>query len=79
MDKSVSALEANRNFSRVLREVRDGQSYIVTNHGRPVAHISPVSSLAGRSDVQHRALIDRLRTAPVQDAGAWTRDELYER
>jgi prevent-host-death family protein len=41
MDKAVSAAEAKRRFSRILREVRDGRSYVVTSHGRPVARIVP--------------------------------------
>jgi prevent-host-death family protein len=37
MEKAVSAAAANRHFSRVLRTVRDGQSYAVTSHGRAKA------------------------------------------
>ena len=37
MDETVSAAEANRAFSRLLRGVRAGRSYLVTAHGRPVA------------------------------------------
>jgi prevent-host-death family protein len=41
MAQSVSAAEANRNFSHILREVRGGASYVVTAHGKPVARIVP--------------------------------------
>ncbi len=41
MDEHVSAADANRRFSRILREVRDGRSYVVTSHGTPVARIVP--------------------------------------
>ncbi|TIP01752.1 MAG: type II toxin-antitoxin system prevent-host-death family antitoxin, partial [Mesorhizobium sp.] len=41
MDEAVSAADANRRFSYILREVREGQSYVVTSHGRPVARIVP--------------------------------------
>ena len=49
MDKIVSAAEANREFSSLLRGVREGQTFVVTSHGKPVArmivyealHLSP--------------------------------------
>ena len=40
----MQAAEANRNFSRVLREVTEGRSYLVTSHGRPVARIVPADA-----------------------------------
>lgn len=78
--ETITAAEANRAFSRLLREVReDGRSFVVTCHGRPVARVLPVES---RDDDRHRAraaLRDRLASQPVNDIGRWTRDDLYER
>jgi prevent-host-death family protein len=76
MEKAVSAAEANRKFSELLRGVREGKTYIVTSHGRPVARITPVEE-------QHRskakaALLKRLRSQKAIDIGPWTRDELYD-
>lgn len=34
--------EASKHFSDLLREVQEGQSYVVTSDGRPVARIVPV-------------------------------------
>ena len=34
MEKPVSATDANRKFSKLLRAVREGQSYVVTSHGK---------------------------------------------
>lgn len=79
MAKSISAAEANRLFSAVLRDVRGGDSYIVTSHGRPVAQIIPFRS-GDRVGVAARvALFTRLTDAPVRSIGRWTRDELHER
>ncbi|MCO5121737.1 MAG: type II toxin-antitoxin system prevent-host-death family antitoxin [Burkholderiaceae bacterium] len=78
MEKAVSAADANRKFSLILRGVREGHSYVVTSHGRPVARIVPADergSLAGGARV---ALLARLERQPVVEAGRWTRDELYE-
>jgi len=78
MEKAISAADANRNFSQVLREVREGQSFVVTSHGRPVARLAPVRN-TGTSGVDARMrLLRRLRAQPVVDIGRWTRDELYE-
>jgi prevent-host-death family protein len=41
IDRAISAAETNRSFSRLLWEVRDGRSYVVTAHGKPVARIVP--------------------------------------
>ena len=37
----VSASEANRSFSSLLRQVAQGQRFTVLSHGRPVATIVP--------------------------------------
>jgi prevent-host-death family protein len=43
MSEDISAAEATRQFSRLLRGVREqGATYIVTSHGKPVAKIVPV-------------------------------------
>jgi prevent-host-death family protein len=76
MEKAISAAEANRKFSQVLREVRDGSSYVVTSHGKPVARIAPVHD--ARSETAKQALLRRLRAQPIRDIGRWDRDELYE-
>ena len=46
MDEVVSAADANRRFSLLLRGVREGRSYVVTSHGKPVARLIP----AGKHD-----------------------------
>ena len=75
---AIPAAEANRRFSEVLRHVREGATYTVTVHGRPVARIVPVQSDAPVTTRARAALVKRLRSARVVDAGRWTRDDLYE-
>ena len=77
MDKSISAAEANRKFSELLRGVKAGQSYVVTSHGRPVARIQPVDD-GQDADRARAALLKRLRSQKAIDIGLWTRDELYD-
>jgi prevent-host-death family protein len=78
MEKSVSAADANRNFSRLLEGVRRGKSYVVTSHGRPLARISPIEKSDDEREAARKALFERLDRQPVIDIGPWTRDELYE-
>lgn len=78
MDEAVSAANANRKFSHILRGVREGRSYVVTSHGRPVAHIVPVIHRDSAVSGARAALLSRLERQPVVAAGRWTRDELYE-
>jgi prevent-host-death family protein len=82
MDEPISAAEANRNFSQLLRGVREeGTTYVVTSHGKPVAKLVPVDD-EGKSAAREAAkkrLLKHLRAMPVVKIGRWTRDELYER
>ncbi len=76
MEKAISAADANRKFSQLLREVKEGRSYVVTSHGRPVARIAPVNEQ--RDGRAKAALLKRLRAQPVIDIGRWNRDDLYD-
>jgi prevent-host-death family protein len=76
-EQVISAAEANRSFSKLLRTVRSGSRYVVTTHGRPVARIIPFEGAA--KDGAKEALLARLEQQPIVDIGTWTRDELYER
>jgi prevent-host-death family protein len=79
MDQTISAAEANRKFSNLLREVRDGRSYVVTAHGKPVARIVPFDDTDRAREAAHAALLQRLEGQSAEDIGPWTRAELYER
>jgi prevent-host-death family protein len=79
MSEDISAAEANRQFSRLLRGVREqGTTYIVTSHGKPVAKIVPIDG-SDEARIGARAeLLQRLRKQPLTKARPWTRDDLYE-
>ena len=77
MEKAISAAEANRKFSELLRGVKAGRSYVVTSHGRPVARIAPIENERD-ADRARDALLKRLRSQRAIDIGPWTRDELYD-
>ena len=78
MEKAVSAAEANRNFSKLLRMVHDGESYVVTSHGKAVAKLVPVGENDRVASGARAALLKRLRSERVIRIGPWSREELYE-
>lgn len=79
MEKTISAADANRNFSQLLREVREGDTYVVTSHGKPVARIVPANISSEARRIARDKLFSRLESQPVSNIGRWARDELYER
>lgn len=78
----VPAAEANRRFSRLLRAVREGTRVIITSHGEPVAEMVPPAPGEDEAERLGKVLASLeahwAQSSPVI-AGAWTRDELYER
>jgi prevent-host-death family protein len=77
MHKVISAADANRKFSQLLRDVRRGRSYVVTSHGKPLAKIVPVRETDAVASAAWTALLARLRSQPVVDIGRWIREQLY--
>jgi prevent-host-death family protein len=77
--KTVTASEANRQFSAVLREVANGHRVLITSRGKAVATIEPVRqrARAGVSAAKRR-LLEHLDAMPIQGQRNWTRDELYD-
>ena len=79
MSAAVTAAEANRYFSKLLRDVRSGRTSVITSHGRPVAKLVPITASDGLRDAGKAALLERLASQTVTPPiGRWTRDELYE-
>jgi prevent-host-death family protein len=75
MDRAISASEANQRFSEMLRDVGQGQTFVVTSRGRPVARVIPLEDAAGAPAIQN--LLSFLETLPLRQGGDWTRDDLY--
>jgi prevent-host-death family protein len=76
--RTVSAADANREFSKILREVRDGETVTVTSHGAPVAVISPAQNAERPGQAAAKAaLLARLRGQKAAGV-TWTRNDLYE-
>ena len=81
--KTVTAAEANRNFSRLLAEVKLGVSLEITSHGVAVALLVPFKGederlRRERMDEAREALFERLRGQPALNLGKMSRDEIYD-
>ena len=77
--RSVSATEANRHFSSLLREVAHGVRITVTLRGKPVATISAADSVEHQERAAAKgALLSRLRATPATGTRDWSRDNLHD-
>ncbi|EFI34011.1 prevent-host-death family protein [Desulfonatronospira thiodismutans ASO3-1] len=76
--KTVTASEANRSFSSILRGVAEGESYTIISRGRAVAAIHPGAPEAAQRRQAKSILLERLNHQPITGNRQWTREELYE-
>lgn len=76
--KTVSASDANRQFSALLQEVSHGSEITITSHGKPVARMSPAKAVRHGREVARKRLIERLRRQGGTGVRTWSREELYE-
>ena len=78
----VTATEANRSFSKLLREVARGKRVTVTSHGYPVAEIVPRQDVVASREKRLAALAvlkKEWAEQPHITIGPWTRDDLYDK
>ena len=77
--KTVTAAEANRQFSAVLREVALGERVVVTSHGKPVATIEPMRhDTTPRTTAAKRRLLEHLAAIKPVGFRDWMRSDLYD-
>lgn len=76
--KTVSAADANRHFSSLLRDVASGQVVTVLSRGKPVATIGPVLAKSDQHQAAKSGLLERLNRQPALGQRDWSRGELYE-
>jgi prevent-host-death family protein len=76
--KTITAANANRGFSNLLREVSKGEEITILSRGTPVAKITSVNSAALQKNAMKSLLLSRLKSQDVTGSRNWTRDELYD-
>lgn len=85
--RTISAADANRYFSKLVREVAAGEPVVVTSRGKPLVRIIPMDEEEKREAERVRAErqqkwedhLAQLAAQPVLNIPiTWTRDDLYE-
>ena len=76
--KTITAGDANRHFSSLLRDAARGEVVTILSRGKAIATIGPVRSESRQREAAKFALLKRLRQQQPSGARNWTRDELYE-
>ena len=79
----IGAREANRSFSKILKEAENGTAVTITRNGNPVARLIPIPKKQWKSEKERQAAIKRMvetmeRGMHLGGKGA-TRDEMHER
>lgn len=79
MERTVTATEANRDFSRIFRDVARGERYVITAHGKPMVRMEPAAEPATGEDraARLRVLADELGALPGRAPGPITREDGY--
>jgi prevent-host-death family protein len=80
--RTVSARDANQQFSKLLAEAEKGKDVVITKRGRPVARLVAYETKA--LDKDREAAIERLmkrlkKGVRLGKNYRFNRDELYER
>jgi prevent-host-death family protein len=68
--QEIGAYEAKTNLSRLLRQTRAGQSFIITQRGKPVAELKPApieTGKAGRGDMKGKLWVADDFCEPIED------------
>ncbi len=77
--RMITATEANRDFSKLLEEVSDGETVAITKHGKIVASLVPARESLAAMELAKQQLLAELRARkPIPGLTRGTRDELYE-
>lgn len=76
--KTVSAADANRQFSSLLRDVATGEVVTILARGKPVATMAPAQAQDAPRQAARAGLLQRLRQQQPSGARNWSRSELYE-
>ncbi|KPN48870.1 prevent-host-death protein [Mycobacterium intracellulare subsp. chimaera] len=73
----VSSTAAKNQLNRLLADVKAGQSFIITNHGEPVARLIPLTAAPRRFGQLPKLLVpkDFDDPMPVEELAAWEGDE----
>jgi prevent-host-death family protein len=75
--EKVSSTEAKNQLNRLLADVRAGNSFIITNHGEPVAQLIPIAAVPRRFGQLPNLMVpsDFDDELPDDELAAWEGDK----
>ncbi len=80
--RTVSLMTANQDFSRLIKEVEQGEGFLITRRGRPIAKLVPHTA-EKTADPEWAAAYGRMLARLDEGASLGglrvRRDELYDR
>lgn len=80
--RTVSLMTANQEFSRLIREVEQGQGVLITRRGRPIARLVPHGA-DKFADPEWAAAYERMMSQLEEGASLGglkvTREEIHDR
>jgi prevent-host-death family protein len=78
---TVGAREANRSFSKILKEAESGKTVTITRNGKPVAQLTPAQTppSAKKRKKSMAKLMALLEKGYDLGGGPYPRDEMHER
>ncbi len=80
--RTVSLMTANQDFSRLIKEVEQGEGFLITRRGRPIARLVPHTTDRTADPewaAAYRRMIARLDEGASLGGLRVRRDELYDR
>ena len=81
--KTVSARQANHEFSALLSRAERGEDILITKHNKPVAVLSPYRQPAMTAErkkaIQHAVKVMQKGVEWSEALPRFTRDEMYDR
>ncbi len=80
--RTVSLMTANQDFSRLIKEVEQGEGFLITRRGRPIAKLVPHT--ADKADdpqwaAAHARMMARLEEGAALGGLRVEREALYDR
>lgn len=81
---TVGAREANRSFSKILKEAENGKTVTITRNGKPVARLEPmIVPPQAKSKKEREESLARLMALLEKGydlgGGPYSRDEMHDR
>jgi prevent-host-death family protein len=81
MARTITLPEADREFSRVIREVEAGEEFTITRDGEPVARLVPVRrarTLTPEQQAARARAFERMQKGWHLGGERFNRDEIYD-